>query len=167
MFEENIALKETVFKLLHAFLINTKASNCWVKTMLKWKVQTWTFFHFLKFTSLSKNSDGTMKTWIKMAKLYYGWCHKNESRIWPLKTLNYFILKMSYVLCLMIARIITKLSNKFLQKTCLICTGIKNHDVVFLNDFLLFITLFLTLSYPRAFSKGYFSNARSTWFCWG
>ena len=161
MFEENIALKKTVFKLLHAFLINPKASNCWVKTILKWKVQTWTFFHFLKLTYLSKNSDGTMNTWVKMAKLYYGWCHKNEPRMWPLKTLNY------YVLFLMTARIITELPNKILQKTCLICTEIKNHDVVFLNDFILFITSFLTLSYPRAFSKGYFSNARSTWLCWG
>ena len=43
-FEENIALKKTVFKLLHASLINPKASSCWVKTILKWKVQTWTFF---------------------------------------------------------------------------------------------------------------------------
>ena len=44
MFEENIALKKTVFTLLHAFPIDPKACNCWAKTILKSKVQTLTLF---------------------------------------------------------------------------------------------------------------------------
>ena len=45
----------------------------------------------------------------------------------------------------MTKRIIIKLPNKCLQRPMLICTGIQNYDVVFLNDFILSLCFSLYL----------------------
>ena len=66
MFEENIALEKTIFNLLHAFLTSPKKYTTAESKRFSNKKCKLGHSFALKFTSLSKNSDETTNTWIKM-----------------------------------------------------------------------------------------------------
>ena len=67
MFEENIGLENNVFNFLHAFLINPSKYTTAESRRFSNKKYKLEHSFTVKFTSLSKNSDETTNTWIKMA----------------------------------------------------------------------------------------------------